>query len=121
MWSLITRRACLFGVHVQKAAVGRASRGEHHVVDRPGQPVEEAFELHRIMRVEGRGAEGVGLLGRGTQPFRVPSGEDHARALVKGEPCGRQPDACAAADDDECLPVQGLGTVRPITVVGGPA
>lgn len=102
------RPARLLGVHVQKTAVGRAARGDHHVVDRPWQLLEEPLQLHRVVRVEGRGAERIGLLARGDQPFRVPSREDHAGALVTGEPCGREPDTRAPADDDEGLPVQGL-------------
>ncbi len=98
--------ARLIGVHVQQAPVGRVAGRDHHVVDRPGQVLEEPLQLFRVVGVEGGGAERIDLCGRCAQTLGVPSGENRPRALGTGVSGGSQPDARAPADDDEGLSEQ---------------
>jgi len=71
----------------------RAGAGDHHVVDRRGQPGEEPLERGWVGGVEGRGAAGADF-GRGLlQPIRAPGGQDDLGPLGAGPAGGLQPDA----------------------------
>src|SRR5262245_22711959 len=88
-----------------RPVAGRAS-GDHHLVDRSWEIVEERPQGRRIVGVEGRGALRVQLERRLLEAFAVAPGEDNAGALGAGSPGGFQPDAGAAADDDDGLAEQ---------------
>src|SRR5262249_5784128 len=60
----------------------------------------------RIVGVEGGGALRAKLDRRLLEAFGVAPGEDNAGALGAGSPGGFQPDAGAAADDDDGLAEQ---------------
>src|SRR5262249_10544867 len=60
----------------------------------------------RIVGVEGRGALRAKLERRLLEAFGVAPSEDNAGALGAGSPGGFQPDAGAAADDDDGLAEQ---------------
>ena len=60
--------ARLFEVHVGKACVVGAPGGDHHVVDRSRETLEELGEGNRIVGVERRGAQRAELAGRVLQP-----------------------------------------------------
>jgi hypothetical protein len=73
------------------------------VVDRREQPGEEPLECGRLGGVEGRGAVGADF-GRGLlEPVRAPGGQDDIGPLGAGPAGCLQPDARAAADDDDGL------------------
>jgi hypothetical protein len=76
------------------------------VVDRGWKILEEQLEGGRIVGVEGRGALRVELERCLLEAFGIAPGEDEAGALGAGSPGGFQPDACAAADDNDGLAEQ---------------
>ena len=75
--------------------------GDHHVVDRGWKISEERLEGGRIVGVEGGGALRVELKGYLFEAFGIAPGEDDTGTLGAGSPGGFQPDAGAAADDDD--------------------
>ena len=77
--------------------------GDHHVVDRAWEILEERLQGGRIVGVEGRGALRAELARGSLEAFGIAPGEDDAGALGAGSPGGFQPDAGAAADDDDGL------------------
>ena len=98
--------ACLFDVELrQQRVVGTGAR-DQHVVDRPGQVVEEPPEPREVGGVEGRGT-GPELEADALQAIRVARGEDHVGSLGAGAPRRLEPDARAAADHDDGLPGKG--------------
>jgi hypothetical protein len=76
------------------------------MVDRAWKIPEERLQGGRIVGVEGRGAPRVELDGRLLEAFGIAPGEDNAGALGAGSPCGFQPDAGAATDDENGLAEQ---------------
>jgi hypothetical protein len=93
-------------VEVGQGSVVWAGPGDQYVVDGRGQPLEEAVQAIEIGGVERLRAQRADLARRLLKPVRVPSGEDDVGALGAGQPRGLQPDARAAADQDDCLPGQ---------------
>jgi hypothetical protein len=67
---------------------------------------EERLQGARIVGVEGRGALRAKLERRLLEAFGIAPSEDNAGALGAGSPGGFQPDAGAAADDDDGLAEQ---------------
>jgi hypothetical protein len=63
--------------------------------------LEERLQGGRIVGVEGCDALRVELERCSLEAFRIAPGEDDAVALGAGSPGGFQPDAGAAADDDD--------------------
>ena len=80
--------------------------GDHHVVDRRWEILEERLQGSRIVGIEGRGALRAEFERCSLEPFGIAPGEDDARALRAGSPGGFQPNAGAAADDDHGLAEQ---------------
>ena len=80
--------------------------GDHHVVDRGREILEERLQGGRIVGVEGGGARRVELARCLLEAFGVTAGEDDAGALGAGAPGGFQPDARAPADHDDGLSEQ---------------
>src|SRR5262249_19483640 len=60
----------------------------------------------RIVAVEGRGGRPVEMEGCLLEALRIAPGKDDAGALGAGSPGGLQPDAAAAADDNDGLAEQ---------------
>jgi hypothetical protein len=92
--------------HFQWRPVVGSAGGDHHVVDRGWESLEERLQGGRIVGVEGRGVLRVELERCSLEAFRAAPGEDDAGALGAGSPGGFQPDAGAAADDDDGLAEQ---------------
>ncbi len=84
----------------------RAAGRDQHVVDRSGQVLEEPPQGGGVGGVERRGARGPDLARRGTEPVGVAAGDDDVGAFGPGPPGGLEPDARAAADEDDGLPGQ---------------
>ena len=97
------RPAHLIGVHLEYGRVIRAGAGDHHVVDRVGQVLEEPLQRRGIVGVEGGDAPGVDVESCLLQPLRISAGEDDLGALGAGAAGGLEPDAGAAADQDNGL------------------
>src|SRR5262245_21489226 len=76
------------------------------MVDRTWEIAEERLQGGRIVGVEGRGALRVELERCLLEALGIAPREDHAGALGAGSPGGLQPDAAAAADDNEGLAEQ---------------
>src|SRR5262249_58882 len=89
----------------QRPVVGSAG-GDHHVIGRGREILEERLRGGRIGGVEGRGALRVELERCLLEAFWIAPGEDDTGALGAGAPGGFQPDAGAAADDDDGLAEQ---------------
>src|SRR5262249_52832079 len=89
----------------ERPVVGSAS-GDHHVIDRGWEILEERSQGGRIVGVEGRGALRVELERCLLEAFWIAPGEDDAGPLGAGAPGGFQPGAGAAADDDDGLAEQ---------------
>jgi hypothetical protein len=85
--------------------VGSAG-GDHDVIDRAWEIPEERLQGGRIVGVEGRGALRVEFECCLFEAFGIAPDEDDAGALGAGSPGGFQPDAGAAADDDDDLAKQ---------------
>ena len=100
------RRAHLVGVHLEQRPVVGAAGRDQHVVDRTREPVEEALQRSRVVGVEGRGAPRVDVARRALEALGIAAGEDDVGALAAGASGGLQPDAGAAADDDDGLAEQ---------------
>jgi hypothetical protein len=92
--------------HFEGRPVVGSTGGDHHVVDRGWKTLEERLEGGRIVGVEGRGALRGDLARCLFEAFGIAPGEDEAGALGAGSPGGFQPDAGAAADDDDGLAEQ---------------
>ena len=98
------RRACV-EVHLGQRRVVRAAGGDHHVVDRRRQVLEEPLERGRSRwrrrpRCSARRARAPRARRRsGLRPVRIDVGSLGARA-----PGRLEPDAGAAADHDDGLP-----------------
>jgi hypothetical protein len=80
--------------------------GHHHLVDRDLEILEERLQGGRIVGVEGRAVLRVELERCLLEAFGIAAGEDDAGALGAGSPGGFQPDAGAAANDDDGLAEQ---------------
>ena len=76
------------------------------MIDRSWEILKERLQAGWIVRVEGRGALRVELARCLLEAFGIAPGEDDAGALGAGSPGGFQPDAGAAADDDDGLAEQ---------------
>jgi hypothetical protein len=100
---LTHRLAHLICVHLEQWPVMRAASGDHHVVDRVRQPIEELLQRRWIVRIEGGGAPGVEVGRCPLEARGITAGEDDVGALGAGFPGGFQPDSGAAADDDDGL------------------
>ena len=85
-----------------RPVVGNAG-SDHHMVDRGREILEERPQGGRIVGVEGRGALRIEFERCSLEAFRIAPREDDAGALSAGPPGGLQPDAGAAADDDDNL------------------
>jgi len=94
-------------VHVGERRVVRTSRGDHDMVDGRREGPEERVESVGIEGVECRVPLRADLGGGASEALRVPAGEDDLGAFGAGGPGGFEPDAGAAADDDDGLPAQG--------------
>jgi len=95
-------------VDLAQRRVGWAAAADQHVVDRRGQPGEEAFDIGGAAEVEYPGPRGVDVAGGTVEAFALATGEDDARIGRSRLVCGLQPDAGAAAQDDDGLPGEGL-------------
>ena len=101
-WASRSRRAGVEVEVLQRRVVG-AGAGDQHVVDRPGQLVEEPPEAVEVGGVE-RGDAGAELVAglrcrrSGLRAVMITSAPSRARA-----PRGLEPDAGAAADHDDGL------------------
>ena len=96
------RRACV-EVDVGQPRVVRAAGGDHDVVDRRRQLVEEALEALEVGGVKRRAAERAELACGVRQTFRVAAGENDIGTLGPCSPGRFKPDARAAADHDDRL------------------
>ena len=94
--------ARLVDVELRERRVVRAGAGDQHVVDRPGQLVEEPPEPAEVGGVEG-GDAGPELEADAVQAIRVARRDDHVRPLLARAPGSLEPDAGAAADHDDGL------------------
>jgi hypothetical protein len=92
--------------HLEGRPVVGSAGGDHHVVDRGWEILEERLQGGRIVGVEGGGALHVELARCLLEAFGVAAGEDDAGALGAGSPGRFQPDARAAADHDDGLSEQ---------------
>ena len=90
-------------VEVGQGRVVRAGAGDHHVIDRLRQVLEEPVEGGRVGRVEGHGALRADFQRRLLQPVGIAAGEDDIGTLGPGPPGCLEPDAGAAADHDDGL------------------
>ena len=86
------------------------------MVDRGRQPVEEPLQRRRIGGVEGGGAPRADVARRLLEPLGIAAGEDDVGALAAGASGGLEPDAGAAADQDDGLAEQSGSRV---TELGG--
>src|SRR5262245_2599675 len=93
-------------VQVGQAGVVVAAGGHQHMVDRTRQVGEEPFKPLGIGGVEGGSAARVDIGGRLLEAVGITADEDDVGALGPGEPGRLQPDAGAAADDDDRLTAQ---------------
>ena len=94
-------------VHVGERRVVRATRADQDVVDGRRQGAEEGAEAVGVVRVERLLPLRPDVGGRAAEPLLVPAGQDDLGALGAGGPGRREPDAGAAADDDDGLVAQG--------------
>jgi len=83
------------------------------MVDRSRQALEEPRQGSGVGGVEGRGALRANFQRRLLEPAGIAAGEDDVGALRPGAPGGLEPDACAAADQDD-------GLAGPVPVRAGP-
>ena len=72
-----------------------------------GREPEEGVELVGVVRVERRVLRGPDVGGGAAEALGVPAGEDDLGAFGAGAPGRLEPDAGAAAEDDDGLPEQG--------------
>ena len=100
---LIEGAASLRDFHVDETPVLRPARRDHHMVDRVRQVPEEPLEGSRVGGVEGCGAEGVEFPRCLLKALGIPSGDDHVGPLSACSSGCFEPDAGAAADDDDGL------------------
>jgi len=101
---LVERAARLLDVDVGQQRVVRPAGGDHHMVDRGGQFLEETIESVLIGGVEGHTAQRADF-GRGPiEAVGIAAGQNDVGALGAGEPSRLEPDAGAAADHHDCLP-----------------
>ena len=63
-------------VHLQQRAVARPTRGDHHVVYRFRQSIEEVPQRRTVCGVERGGAVGAHLGRCFVEPIRIAAGED---------------------------------------------
>jgi hypothetical protein len=77
------------------------------VVDGRGQRAEEGGEPVGVVRVERRVLRGPDVRGGAGEALRIPAGEDDLGALGAGAASRLEPDAGAAAEDDDGLAEQG--------------
>ena len=96
----------LVGGHLEQRPVGRAACRDHDMVDPVGQAHEEPLQSGGVVGVEGGGAPRPDVERRPLQPLGIPAGEDDLGSLAAGASGGLQPDARAAADDDDRLAEQ---------------
>ena len=73
--------AHLRSVHLQQRAVARATGGDHHMVHRFRQTVEEFPQRRGVGGVERGGADGADLGRRLVEPVRIAAGENDACAF----------------------------------------
>src|SRR5262249_24638482 len=85
-----------------------SARGDHHVVYRSGQLVEESGEAIEVSRVECRAARCIDLDRGVLETFRVPACEYNAGSLGAGSSGGLHSDSGAPADHDNGLPEERL-------------
>jgi hypothetical protein len=103
---IVDRAAGLLEVHLGQRCVVGPPGGDHHVVDRPWQVLEEATQRRGVGGVEGGGAERADLLGGALEPVRVAGREDDFGPLGAGSPRRLEADAGAAPDHRDGLPEQ---------------
>src|SRR5262249_10966409 len=92
--------------HFEGRPVAGTAGGDHHVVDRSWEILEERLQGGRIVGVEGRDALRVELERCLLEALGIAPGEDDAGALGAGSPGALRPDAAAAADDNDGLAEQ---------------
>jgi hypothetical protein len=103
--SVRERQAHLIGVPLEQGRpVTWAGAGEHHVVDRVWQVLEESLQRGRIGGVEGGRAPGVDVARCPLEALGIAAREDDLSALATGASSGLEPDSCAPADHDDGLP-----------------
>lgn len=71
----------LVEIDVAKRRIGRAAAADQDVVDRLGQPGEEAFDVGGAAEVECRGPHGVDVACGAVEALTSATGEDDARVL----------------------------------------
>ena len=118
-WSGSQRCSSTFAARPCEVDVGQprvvgAAGGDHDVVDRRRQLVEEPLEALEVGGVERRTAQRAELACGVLEAFRVAAGENDIGALGPCSPGRLEPDPRAAADHDDRLP----GELRPAAHVG---
>jgi len=108
---LADRLAQLGRAHLEQGAVVRAARRDQHMVDRRRQVAEEPLQGRRVADVERGGPPRAEFPRRPVKPAGITAGEDHLGALGPGAPGRLEPDARAAADDDDGLAGELVGHV----------
>jgi hypothetical protein len=97
------RLAHVVCVHLEQGPVLRAAGRHQDVVDRCWQVLKEPLRGSRVGGVEGCGALRADLQRRLLEPVGIAAGEDYIGALSPGAPGCLEPDARAAADQDDSL------------------
>src|SRR5271163_3607676 len=90
---------------LQRSMRCKAGR-DHHVVHRGWEILQKRLQGGRIVGVEGRGVLCVEFKRCLLEALAIGPGEDDPGALGSGSPGGFQPNASAAADDDNGLAEQ---------------
>src|SRR5262249_15058414 len=93
---------CLCQIELCERRVVRTRPRDQHVVDRR-QLAEKSAQRCEIRGIEGCSAR-TELAADALQPIRVARGKDHLGSLRASAPRRLEPDARAAADDDDRLP-----------------
>ena len=96
----------LLCIHLEQWHVARAGAGDHHVIDRIRQVLEESLQRGRIGRVEGGRAPRADFLRCALEPLGIAAGEHDVGPLSAGAAGCFETDPGAPADEDDGLPEQ---------------
>jgi hypothetical protein len=92
--------------HLEERPITGAWPGDHHVVDRVRHAIEELLERSRIGCVEVRDAARLYVRRRLLEALAIAAGQHDLSTLGASSPGGFEPDAGAAADQDDGLAEQ---------------